>query len=115
MCWTDLTLAPSVDDFLQIKLSISVALSACNSCWRHEKFAELPVVWSQAGTVYQFVAQGSLPKVSFASVQLLEALGLGEQTGQDHHLLHEVCIKPRWRDIHPGQTLSPQTVAEVFS
>lgn len=53
MRWTDLTLAPSVDDFLQIKLSISVALSASNSCWQHEKFAELPVVCSQAGTVYR--------------------------------------------------------------
>lgn len=36
MRWTDLTLAPSVDDFLQIKLSISVVLSACNSCWWQE-------------------------------------------------------------------------------
>jgi len=32
MRWTDLTLAPSVDDFCQIKLPIPVALLACDSC-----------------------------------------------------------------------------------
>ena len=102
MRWTDLTLAPSVHDFLQIKLFICIALSACNSCWWHEKFAELPVVCSQPGTEYQFVARGSSPKVSFASVQLLEALGLGEQTSQDPDVFNKVCIKPGWRDIRSG-------------
>lgn len=42
------------------------------------------------------VAQRSLPKVPFSSVQLQEALGLGEQTSRDHHLLNEANIKSWW-------------------
>lgn len=79
---TDLTFASSGCDFLQIKLSIYVALSPCNSCWQNEKIDGLLVACSWPGTVYHdLLHEGFSSKWYFASVYLLEALGLWKQTG----------------------------------
>lgn len=79
---TDLSFSSSGCDFLQIKLSIYAALSPCNSCWQNEKkwwtASCVQLAWD---FVSQFVAWGLFIEVIFASVYLLEALGLWKQTG----------------------------------